>query len=159
MNIVPYGEEPAMEKSKVFKLLKQWIPSESIPNYVRLKHFTADSAKNVRMTNVRSNMLQVFKHENGQTQWLHMDKKNMLNEIVLNGLDDLIEFGATNIISWNSWYLRTGLNEHGYDKKPEWKTLMNKVEKIIINSRDVGKCQSILSFARPDDLIEKNVVL
>ena len=147
-NIMPYNEMNTLDKCKVLKLLRQWIPNQSVINYLRMKHFSKETTKNIRMTNVRSNTIQVYKREFGLLQWYHVDKKEALMTIIIDALDELIDTGANTIANWNIWYTNSGLHTSGFEKTSSMKILMNKTEKLLMNSRQICHSQNIFSFGR-----------
>ena len=51
-------------------------------------------------------------------------------------MEELAEnYDARNCDTYATWLKREGLEEDGYDKKPEFKRVKKEVERMIVNSR------------------------
>ena len=134
--IFPYGQEPPLDKTKVLPLLKQ--PSESISKYFQLKHFDRTNSRNLRLGNIRSNTIQLFQTDTltGEIKWTHVDKRKTLSDIAESNIDELREeYNAEKVELWREWYYGNKLNEDGFDKQPEWKALLGKMERVLMNNR------------------------
>lgn len=110
--------------------------AESVPKYIKLKHFSNENTRNIRIPNVRGKTIQVIESDaNGKKQWAHKDKKRMLEELTDTNLEELVdEYGATKVAKWREWYNGT-VNKDGYDKTQEWKDLVNRVERALLDNR------------------------
>lgn len=134
--IIPFGHEKMLDRSRVLPLLRR--PSESVPKYIQMKHFNAEGVGNVRIPNVRGNMIEVMEEDaNGWRKWVKKNKQQIICDLTSLNLDELVDkFGAESIAVWKMWYDNTGLSKDGYDKTREWKELVKKVELVLLNNRD-----------------------
>ena len=69
LNICPFGQEPPIQHEDVKPLLT--LPAKSVPKYIQMKHFTSSDTKNVCLTNVRGNTIQVVEEDQyGTRKWV-----------------------------------------------------------------------------------------
>ena len=134
INICPFGKEKLPEKSAVKPLF--YFPSESVPNYIKLKHFNEIGAGNIRILNERGKFLQVVElDQTGRKRWVKRDKSKTLSDITESNIDELVEvFGADKIALWKQWYIASGLNKNGFEKTSAWRNLLKNVELVILNA-------------------------
>lgn len=104
VNIVPYSQEPSITENKVLELLEP--ADESIPKYVRLKHFEL-SGGNIRVPNKSQKRIQVFTSEDEKKEpsWVTKHSDAFLNELTDISLMELDKvYGAGNLSKdWKNW--------------------------------------------------------
>ena len=107
--------------------------SESVPRYVKMKHFSRPENANIRITNKRGRTMQVVEEdERKRRRWVDKDRKEMLSAITDASLEELVErFDAEEYLGWNEWFESSGLKDEGYDKTDAFRQIMNKVENVI----------------------------
>ena len=141
VNLCPFEATPLPNPDSVKRLLSSVYSlesaAESVPKYIKLKHFDNKNTCNIRMPNVRGKTIQVVESDqNGKKRWCSKSKKEMLDKLTDKNLEELIdEFGAEKITKWKDWYTQEGLNENGYDKTSEWKELVGRVERVLMDER------------------------
>lgn len=136
INIFPHGEEPSMVREDVLPVLIH--PRDSVAEYIQLKYFERPHTRNIRLTNIRGNTLQMWKEDisTRELRWFHVDKKQTIAELTEKNLDELREeFHAERVTIWKEWYLGNKLNIDGYDKQEEWKYILKGVERVLMNNR------------------------
>ena len=131
----PYKGEPAEDRPSTAEMKTLLTkPQDSIAGLVRWK---LARFANVRINNVRSKYLQVVESAaTGEQQWVHRDRKATVCELVEDALDELVdEYGAEKSSMWRQWYASSGLTKEGYDKTDAYKTLLAKVEQVLLDMR------------------------
>ena len=139
MNITPYNRTPLPDETKVKRMLDEIKTTdhakESLPKYIKLKHFEKDETRNIRLPNVRGNTVQVVETTEDGKKWVEKNKKDVLDEMTDKGMNELIDFGAECISTWNDWYTKSNLDKDGYDKTTEFKNLKERNELLLRNER------------------------
>lgn len=132
INIVPYGQEEPLSSAQVQSILSR-LPSESVPRYIEMKHFSKPENANIRITNKRGRILQVVQEDgNKRRRWVDRDRIDMLSAITEQSFEELIDqFDAEKYKNWNQWYESSGLDKEGYDKTDAFREIMKKVDNII----------------------------
>ena len=136
-NVCPFGQEPQLAHKDVAALLK--MPAESVPKYIQMKHFDSENGGNVRIPNIRSNIVQVVEEDatTGHRKWVKRDKTQTISDMAERNLDELVEkHGAKGVAIWKQWYEASGLAKDGYDKTKEWRDIVKKVELVLLNNRE-----------------------
>ena len=136
-NVCPFGQEPQLAHKDVAALLK--MPAESVPKYIQMKHFDSENGGNVRIPNIRSNIVQVVEEDakTGHRKWVKRDKTKTISDMAERNLDELVEkHGAKGVAIWKQWYEGSGLAKDGYDKTKEWRDIIKKVELVLLNNRE-----------------------
>ena len=125
-------EESRPSMAEVKKLLMK--PQDSVAGLVKLKQ---THCPNVRINNVRSKYLQVVETAaTGEQQWVHRERKATICELVEDNLDELVDvYRAEKVPAWRQWYASSGLTKEGYDKTDAYKTLIVKVEQVLLDMR------------------------
>lgn len=102
VNILPFSEELTLSQAEIKSLLEP--ASESVPKYVKLKHFTYGHG-NVKIPNKSQNRIQVFSEINGQKTWVTRDKKTVIDEITGNSIHELADkYKACELSqTWKNW--------------------------------------------------------
>lgn len=133
INVKPFGSEPDIDKQVVLSMLKN--PSNSIPQYIEMKHFK--KGQNIKIQNIRSNQLQVIEEHADGKRWVHRDKMTTLNHLVDFNLDELLEkYSADHVCkAWKIWYESNNLHKDDYINTPEFRRIVKEVECILINYR------------------------
>lgn len=126
LNIFPYGKEPILEKKDVLTLLAK--PSESVPLYIKMKHFK-DGLSNVRIKN--NDIEVVEENENGELSWVVKDKNETLFAITDTNLEEFHDEYGSNDFMWKRWFITNGLNRDGYEHTRQFKDLLKKVESVF----------------------------
>lgn len=137
INIIPYGDEPALDEEAVLTLLDR--PDESVPKYIEMKHFARENTANIRILNKRGNTCQIVEEDlrSKRRRWVELDKKIVISDMTEANLDELREnYNAEKNVIWRTWYRNNGLHEDGYDKKEEFKKMVRAVENVIVTNRD-----------------------
>lgn len=135
--VLPYGQEPDLTKAQVNSILS-CIPSESVPKYVEMKHFSRPETSNIRITNKRGNTMQVLQQTADQTEgkrvrrWVDRDRKEMVSDITERSLDELVDnYNAVKHKPWKMWYEASQLDKDGFDKTQAFRELVKKVDNLI----------------------------
>lgn len=98
VNILNFSEDAQLSIADVHKILLP--PGESVPKYVKMKHFT-HAGGNVRIPNRRDNKIQVF-HDG---KWLYRDRKSTINEIKSTSLEEMAEkYRALENDEFKKWF-------------------------------------------------------
>jgi hypothetical protein len=137
VNILAYGQEPLPNTRDVRKILLP--PETSIARYIALKHFRDPSTSNLRISNKKSKTIQVVEPDvNSQLRWTEKDKKEMIEKLVDENIDELTEtHGAAKVDQWRRWYESSGLEEPGYDKTDAYKRIERDVENMLLSQRNL----------------------
>ena len=137
VNILAYGQEPLPDTQDVRKILLP--PETSIARYIALKHFRDPSTSNLRISNKKSKTIQVFEpNVNNYLQWMEKDRKEMIEKLVDENLDELTEIhGAAKVEQWKRWYETSGLEDPGYDKTDAYKRIERDVENMLLSQRNL----------------------
>ena len=144
-NLYPYSQEPCVvSPAMVQQLLLQ--PSESVPRFVELKHFTGPiHSRNIHLPNRRGNTVQVVEQHNGGLRWMHRDRKTVVDELFERHLDELrVRYAAEQVCVWREWYRTEGLGDLHARDTVSWKEQLTKVDLILMNN------QKSLTEARGD---------
>ena len=136
VNILAYGQEPLPDTRDVRNILLP--PETSVARYIALKHFRDPSTCNLRISNKKSKTLQVVEPDiNNTLRWTEKNRKEMIEKMVDENLDELTErHGATKIERWRRWYVSSGLEEPGYDKTDAYKRMEQDVENMLMSQRN-----------------------
>lgn len=137
VHVHAYRYEPSHCKPSVGdvrKLLRE--PWSSVPMFIKMKHFgTNPQTRNIRLSNIRGNTIQVAKSVDGQVKWLHHDRKSFVDELFEENLETLRDdYDAHSIKQWHDWYTRNKLGEYDARETKEWKEQLNRVEIVIMNN-------------------------
>lgn len=137
VNILAYGQEPLPDTRDVRNILLP--PETSIARYIALKHFRDPSTSNVRISNKKSKTIQVVEPDvNSQLRWTEKNRKEMIEKLVDENLDELTEtHGAAKVERWRRWYETSGLEEPGYDKTDTYKRIERDVENMLLSQRNL----------------------
>lgn len=129
LNIFPFGQEPLVERNDALLLLKK--PSDSVPMYIKMKHFK-DGLSNVR---IHGNSIEVVEEsESGEKKWVVRDKHETLFRLTDTNLEEFHQEYGSNDFMWKRWFITRGYNRDGYEKTHHFKDLLKKVENVFINS-------------------------
>lgn len=139
LNICPFGQEPAIQHEDVKPLLT--LPAKSVPKYIQMKHFTSSDTKNVCLTNVRGNTIQVVEEDqDGTRKWVQRDRNQTIYDMTESNLEELKEkHKALRVAVWKQWYEESGLSGNGYYKTDAWKEIQKQVELLLLNNRIRGQ--------------------
>ena len=139
-NVFPYAKEPPILSPAVVKELLRH-PSESIPKFVQMKHFTGPTcSRNIHLPNRRGNTVQVIEECNGTLRWVHKDRRTLVDNLVERHMEELREhYEADHVRAWRQWFIATGLNSSDARLSSEWKDQINKVDLILMNHQDSAK--------------------
>ena len=137
VSILAYGNEPLPDTKDVRKILLP--PETSIARYIALKHFRDPSTSNLRISNKKSKTIQVVEPDvNSQLRWTEKNRKEMIEKLVDENLDELTEtHGAPKVEQWRRWYESSGLEEPGYDKTDAYKRIERDVENMLLSQRNL----------------------
>ena len=137
VSILAYGNEPLPDTKDVRKILLP--PETSIARYIALKHFRDPSTSNLRISNKKSKTIQVVEPDvNSQLRWTEKDRKEMIEKLVDENIDELTEtHGAAKVEQWRRWYETSGLEEPGYDKTDAYKRIERDVENMLLSQRNL----------------------
>ena len=135
VNILAYGSEPLPDAQDVRKILLP--PETSVARYIALKHFRDPSTSNLRISNKKAKTIQVFEPDvNSQLRWTEKDRKEMIEKMVDENLDELMEtHGAAKLAQWRRWFESSGLEEPGYDKTDAYKRIERDVENMLLSQK------------------------
>lgn len=130
INVHPFLQEPFDELppyNEVRSLLQ--TPSESLPKFIQLKHFGAQSTlRNLRLPNRRGNTIQIVQRVGDELKWIHKDRRELLDLLMETNVEQLRDdYDADNIKIWKQWY-ETRLTV-------EWKEQVGKVELVLFNNQ------------------------
>ena len=134
-NVYAYRKEPrVVPPATVQRILSE--PSESVPQFLQLKHFTGPlCARNIHLPNRRGNTVQVVEEcTGGILRWVHHDRKTMVEELFETHLDELREsYNADCVCEWKKWYDTHNLG--GERNTTEWKDQLSKVDLVLVNNQ------------------------
>ena len=85
-NTIDFGSVMDLVKKTWFR--KNWSyeqPSDSVSEYFQLKHFDQPQNRNIKMTNIRANTIQIY----SDNKFLYVDKKVTLANMAEKILDEL----------------------------------------------------------------------
>lgn len=136
VNILAYGQEPLPDAQDVLDILLP--PEHSVARYVALKHFRHPQHANLRICNKRSKTMQVVEPDvNNHLRWTEKDRRETIEKLVDDNLDELTEtHGANRIDRWRQWYKLSGLEDPGYDKTDAFRRMHQDVENMLLSQRN-----------------------
>ena len=137
VNILAYGQEPLPDTQDVLNILLP--PEHSVARYMALKHFRDPKHSNIRINNKRSKTMQVVETDvNNHLRWTEKNKKETIEKIVDNNLDELTEtHGATRIDRWKQWYKSSGLEDPAYDRTDAFMRIHRDVENMLLSQKNM----------------------
>ena len=119
------------DKALVRELLKN--PPSAVPGYITAKYFATDTPSIV-LPNVKKPELRVVeKGNNGEIRWVTVGKDKIIETMVEKGMEELAENYDAKCKScgpYASWLKREGLEEDGYDRKPESSSVSRKKSSV-----------------------------
>ncbi len=139
--ITIFDETPLPKVSEVKRMLSTLrtdsSAAESIPRYLIMKHFSVLENRNIRLSNIRGQTVQMVETDmEGNKKWKHRDRNEMLKQLVETGMEELEnQFGAKKYSVWCSWYTKEGLDSDGYDKKPGFRDLVKRVDHMLMSEQ------------------------
>lgn len=139
-NIYPYSKEPTIVPDSVVQSLLH-KPSESVPRFVQLKHFTGPLwARNIHLPNRRGNTVRVIERDaSSGLHWVHRDRKTVLDELFERHVEELRDnYGADRVTKWREWYVSSGLATDCPRETAEWKDQLTKLDLLLINHQDAS---------------------
>lgn len=161
-NVFPYATESAVvPREKVHTMLSMVSPSESIPRFVQLKHFCGPlAARNIYLPNRRGKtVLVVEAAENGQTKWVHKDRRGTVDEMLERNLIELRNsYSAENIWAWKEWLMMSGLSTVQRRSTSAWKEQMTKLDLILVNHQQPRQSVSAAAGNHPMNVQEDDNV-
>ena len=137
-NIYPYSKEPAVVPDSVVQSLLH-KPSESVPRFVQLKHFTGPLwARNIHLPNRRGNTVRVIERDDTSgLHWVHRDRKTVLDELFERHVEELRDnYGADSVTKWREWYVSSGLATECPRETTEWKDQLMKLDLLLVNHQN-----------------------
>ena len=138
LNIQPFSLTKLPDMKRVRNMLDTVTAADSVPKYIKLKHFNCTETQNIRIPNLRGNTIQVLEADEttGEKKWTNHNRHEMLDLLTDRNLRELHEeFGADKIRKWREWYKTIPLE--GYDKNVEWRDLVRKVECLLMDQRNL----------------------
>jgi hypothetical protein len=101
LNIVPFSKEPTISKDEVKNILEP--AEESVPKYVKLKHFTYGGG-NLRIPNKNQQRIEVFCEDESGKNWVTKHKTDFIKELAAQSLSELMDLGADRLSrEWKIW--------------------------------------------------------
>lgn len=158
-NIFPYATEATMviAPEQVHELLRTVTPSESVPRFVQLKHFSGPLAtRNIYLPNRRGNtVLVVESSEDGKLRWVHRDRKNVINDMLERNLDELrTNYRADLMVPWYNWFANSGLSSTQRKSTPAWKEQIAKLDLILVNHQRRANGAEVLQDGRDTNSLD-----
>ena len=140
--VIPFNITPLPCKASVLRLFSNintdLQAAETIPKYIRLKHFAADETRNIKLTNVRGSTVQLIETEkggdDGERKWCHRDRKSVVASLTDSNMEELKEvFGADKCSAWLDWYEKNGLGSSRFHKQPGFIELVKLVDRMLMS--------------------------
>lgn len=156
VNIMPFAHTHTPATESVKRILGA-NAAESIPKYVKLKHFTDDTNRNIKLSNIRGNTVQVLESDGqGNKCWVHRDRKELVEKLTDANLEELLDkHDALRFRAWRNWYLDARLGKTGYDKTPSFRNAVKSVDMLLMSeggrlATPVGDVTSLLPSVEGD---------
>ena len=133
-SVYPHSKEGILLPQAIVDPLLR-TPSESVPRFIQLKHFTGPNiARNIHLPNRRGNTIQVVEECDGVLRWVHRDRKTTLDTLFERHLNELRNvYGAESVETWMQWYQGKGLSDETRRHTIEWKEQLGKLDLVLIN--------------------------
>lgn len=142
-NIFPYASEPSVvTPEQVDSILSTVTPSESVPRFIQLKHFSGPlAARNIYLPNRRGNtVLVVEASDDGRMRWVHRDRKGVIDDMLERNITELrTNYRADRVIPWHQWLRTSGLLGVQRRSTPAWKEQLAKLDLILVNHQRVPR--------------------
>ena len=139
MNVTPFECTPLPDRANVKRMLASvrtaTHAAESIPKYLKMKHFTSDETRNLKLTNVRGTTVQIVECDSqGNKTWRHKDRKQVTESLTERNIEELVdEFGAENFAAWRAWYSGSGLDTDSWDKSSGFRDVVKRVDHFLMS--------------------------
>ena len=141
VNILAYGDEPQLGEQNVLQLIRDSLSNcntcdEVVPKFLKQKHFSQDSTKNIRVNVVADKIETVQRDSKGNLKWKkeRKDIQSFCKDLALSAVTELNDvYHAEKILQWKAYNrLRFGPNADPDFKKqnPENQLAMD-VKKMI----------------------------